>query len=221
MTPFEARPRIQARAAPSAKHGQITRSAASGPDRGAATGIELRSAQTFRRAIGHFATGVTVVTAVAEEGDVGMTASAVSSLCLEPPMLLLCVNRAARCHDVICASGRFVLHVLGDDQTALAVRFATPMAEKFDDLPVLRNQDGIRIIPGTLARFDCAVVEQLGGGTHSIFVAAVEFDYVGTGQPLVYVRGRFGRFLDDVDGVGGASAPPTWDVAMAASHLGW
>jgi flavin reductase (DIM6/NTAB) family NADH-FMN oxidoreductase RutF/DNA-binding GntR family transcriptional regulator len=149
----------------------------------------------FREVIGHFASGVTVITARHEELDYGMTASAVSSLSLEPPMLLVCVNRATVTEKAISGSGAFGVNILHDGQGDVAERFAGPHStSKFEGVEVSYGPLGNPMLADALARLECAVTETVSGGTHTIFLGRVDQAEAGSGAPLAYFRGSFGRF---------------------------
>jgi flavin reductase (DIM6/NTAB) family NADH-FMN oxidoreductase RutF/DNA-binding FadR family transcriptional regulator len=149
----------------------------------------------FREVIGHFASGVTVITACREGTDYGMTASAVSSLSLEPPMLLVCVNKATVTERAISSSGAFGVNILHEDQGHVAERFAGRHSpDKFDDVEVSYGQLGIPMLEDALARIECRVSEKVSGGTHTVFLGRVERAEARRGAPLTYFRGSFGRF---------------------------
>lgn len=149
----------------------------------------------FRRTVSRFATGVTVVTARHDGKDYGMTLSAMTSLCLEPPMLLICVNRAIPTHDAIRDSGAFVANVLAESQQWLARQFARPADDKFASVATTPSEIGAPIIGGTLAHFVCRIADRMAGGTHSIFLGdVIEADAVDGRQPLLYNHTGFGRF---------------------------
>jgi len=147
----------------------------------------------FRDVIGHFASGVTVVTALQEGRPFGTTASAVSSLSLEPPMLLICMNKDSETGRAIAAARRFALNILGEDQADTAVRFAAKGGDKFGGVPVSAGQWGEPLLAEALATLECRVVEETTGGTHFVFIAEVDRGCARTGTPLAYWRGQFGR----------------------------
>jgi flavin reductase (DIM6/NTAB) family NADH-FMN oxidoreductase RutF len=154
----------------------------------------------FRDVIGRFATGVAVITAQVDGVDYGMTASAVASLSMEPPMLLVCLNRASVTHGVIERAGAFGVNVLRVDQGEVARRFAgTDRAGKFADLAVHHGPLDTPLLDGALARIECAVSETVTGGTHTVFLGTVRHAEASDGEPLAYFRGRFGRFDDTSD----------------------
>lgn len=152
------------------------------------------SADEFRDVVGRFATGVTVITASEDGLPYGTTVSAVSSVSLDPPMVLVCLNTTSVTGAVVRRTGRFGVSVLGVDQRALAARFATKGDDKFDGVALEMLADGVPLVGGALAMLDCRVREQARGGTHTVFIAEVEHAAGRPGEPLGYFRGRFGRF---------------------------
>jgi len=148
----------------------------------------------YRHVIGGFLTGVTVVTASDAGHDQGMALSAITSVSLDPPTLLVCVNRTARTSRAIRSSGGFGVNILAADQEDLAQRFASRHADKFDGLAVDRdNPLGVPVLPDVLGWLACRVVDQLEAGTHTIFVAEVMAASGRSTEPLAYFRGGFGR----------------------------
>ena len=150
--------------------------------------------EQFRSVMGHFATGVTVVTAATPEGPVGMTANAVCSLSLEPLLLLVCFDNGARTLRVVRETGRFGVNVLAAGQADLARLFAskTPEREKFADVAHTVH-DGIPVIEGTLAWVGCTLERLIPGGDHTIGIGAVRAAERGAGtDPLVWFRGAYG-----------------------------
>jgi flavin reductase (DIM6/NTAB) family NADH-FMN oxidoreductase RutF len=167
-----------------------------------ATAEELRqmTPKEFRDIIGHFASGVTVITALHDGQPFGTTASAVSSLSLEPPMVLICLNKTSSTENAISASQRFAVNILGEDQADEAMRFATKSAaEKFKGVKVVDGEWGEPLLGDALAILECRVAEQVTGGTHSVFLAEVERASARSGTPLAYFRGQFGRIQLEQD----------------------
>jgi flavin reductase (DIM6/NTAB) family NADH-FMN oxidoreductase RutF len=146
----------------------------------------------FRSVMGHFATGVTVVTVATDDGPVGMTANAVCSLSLEPLLLLVCFDNAARTLPAVRENGRFGVNVLGSDQEDLARLFASkrPEREKFADVAHTVH-DGIPVIEGVLAWVGCRLERLIPGGDHTIGIGAVEAAEAGRGEPLLWLRGSY------------------------------
>ena len=154
----------------------------------------------FRDIIGHFASGVTVITALHDGQPFGATASAVSSLSLEPPMVLICLNKTSTTQQAVAGSGRFAVNILGEDQADEAMRFATKKtADKFKGLSVVDGEWGEPLLGDALAILECRVVEEVTGGTHSVFLAEVDRASARTGTPLAYFRGQFGRLQLEQD----------------------
>jgi 3-hydroxy-9,10-secoandrosta-1,3,5(10)-triene-9,17-dione monooxygenase reductase component len=146
----------------------------------------------FRSVMGHFATGVTVVTVATDDGPVGMTANAVCSLSLEPLLLLVCFDNAARTLPAVRANGRFGVNVLGSGQEDLARLFASkrPEREKFAGVAHTVH-DGIPVIEGVLAWVGCRLERLIPGGDHTIGIGAVEAAEAGRGEPLLWLRGSY------------------------------
>jgi flavin reductase (DIM6/NTAB) family NADH-FMN oxidoreductase RutF len=151
----------------------------------------------YRDVIGRFATGVTIVTAQAEHGPCGTTANALTSLSVEPPTLLLCLNRESATGRVVAEVGAFAINILADGQGELARRFATKGSDKFSGVSVAAGELGQPLLEDALAHLECRVTEQVAGGTHVVFIARVEHASARPGAPLAYFRGRFGR-LEEV-----------------------
>jgi flavin reductase (DIM6/NTAB) family NADH-FMN oxidoreductase RutF len=146
----------------------------------------------FRSVMGHFATGVTVVTVSTPEGPVGLTANAVCSLSLEPVLLLVCFDNDARTLPALRDIGRFGVNVLGSGQEDLARLFASklPEREKFAGVPHTVH-DGIPVIEGVLAWVGCRLERLIPGGDHTIGIGGVEAAEAGEGEPLLWFRGGY------------------------------
>lgn len=156
----------------------------------------MSDTDAYREAIAHFATGVTVVTTVTEEGRAGMTASAVASVSLDPILLLVCVNARLPTHRALERSRRFAVSVLREGQEAVARTFATPSPDKFESVQLDPRHD-LPVLADAVAWFVCDVHERFPGGDHSIFIGGVNDCGARPGaKPLVYFRSEFGR-IDD------------------------
>jgi flavin reductase (DIM6/NTAB) family NADH-FMN oxidoreductase RutF len=148
----------------------------------------------FRNVIGHFASGVTVITTSADGARHGTTASAVASLALEPPMLLVCMNRESATGLAMASTGAFAVNILGEEHGELAIRFARKGSDKFEGVELADGQCGQPLLAGAIAHLECRVTEQVAAGTHTVFIAEVEAATAQVGAPpLAYYRGRFGR----------------------------
>jgi len=156
-------------------------------------------ADDFRRVLSHFASGVTIVTTLDAEGrPAGLTASAFSSVSLDPPLVLVCVAHSAQSYPAFHAHGKFAINVLGTDHEHVARRFASsgPGHEKFTELGYRKGLLGLPIIDDALAELECTIVHAYPAGDHTIFVGQVEAaDSRGDKglEPLLYYRGRFNR----------------------------
>ena len=148
--------------------------------------------ERFRTVMGHFATGVTVVTASGANGPVGMTANAVCSLSLDPLLLLVCFDNAARTLPVVAEGERFGVNVLAKGQEPLARLFAskTPETQKFAEVRYSVH-DGIPVIEGVLAWVGCTLRQLVPGGDHTIGIGAVTAAETGSGEPLIWYRGGY------------------------------
>jgi flavin reductase (DIM6/NTAB) family NADH-FMN oxidoreductase RutF len=150
----------------------------------------------FREAISHFATGVTVITTLADGKPAGMTASAVSSLSLDPVLLLVCINHELPTHEAIENSRCFVVNVLGEGQQELALHFARPSADKFAGIELNPDHE-LPVLTEAIAYFVCDVHERFPGGDHTIFTGLVRECGAKRGQrPLLYFRSGFGTLRD-------------------------
>jgi 4-nitrophenol 2-monooxygenase / 4-nitrocatechol 4-monooxygenase, reductase component len=148
----------------------------------------------YREAAGHFTTGVAVITTLHEGRRYGVTASAVSSLSLDPPMLLVCLHRSLATRDAVVAAGRFAVNVLAEDHAALAMQFATRAPDKFAGVALEEGLDGVPLLSDALAHLQCTVVDPVDAATHTVLLAEVDGVAVAEGSPLAYFRGSFGRF---------------------------
>jgi flavin reductase (DIM6/NTAB) family NADH-FMN oxidoreductase RutF len=152
----------------------------------------------FRRVLGHFATGVTVITTCdSERRPTGLTASAFTSVSLDPPLVLVCVDHKSQSYPALLDSGRFAVNVLCLDQEAVSRRFATSRLDKFDEVPHRVSALGLPLIDGALAQLECLTVSTHVAGDHTVFVGRVEQASTGAGEPLLYYRGQYQRLSGD------------------------
>lgn len=146
----------------------------------------------FRSALSRFPSGVTVVTTRdAENRFHGITVSAFCSLSLEPPRVLICVEKTTGSHIALQSSQTFVVNMLSDEQRDLSELFASTADNKFEELKIGTGIDGIPTLPGCLATLECRVTNSYDGGDHSIFVGEVEKATVNDGDPILYFRGDY------------------------------
>ncbi|WP_108849405.1 flavin reductase [Dietzia lutea] len=148
----------------------------------------------FRNVIGHFASGVAVVTAEPDGERAGATVSAISSLSLDPPMVVVCLHNRASICAAIKAESSFAVNILSEAQGDLAERFARPAStDKFEGVQISSGPLGLPLITDALAHLECEVEEEAIGGTHTAFLARVITATASEGAPLAYFRGTFGR----------------------------
>ncbi len=149
-----------------------------------------------RKIMGHFATGVTVVTTGGTAGRHGLTANAVASLSLDPPLVLVAVDKRAATLDYLLQNRCFAINILRLDQEEISRRFATPGPKEFSDLNITSAVTESPILTDCLAFVDCEVVEILPGGDHDIFVGKIVAGEHQGGEPLLYYAGGYRRLLD-------------------------
>jgi len=151
----------------------------------------------FRRILGHWVSGVSVVATKMSDGRLcGLTANAIASVSLDPPLVLVCVEHDADSHECIRSAGIFSINVLYSDQERIARRFATwEIDTKFEGLAFREEVTGAPILDGALAWVDCRVHTEYPAGDHTIFVGEVVAGDAREGSPLLYYRGGYGRFI--------------------------
>ena len=149
--------------------------------------------RAFRDALGRFATGVTLVTCDSDIGPLGITANSFASLSLDPPLVLWSPARSSRRFDAFTRARHFAIHILRDDQIDLARAF-THHGQAWEGIDWRRSPEGVPLIDGTLARFDCRLHAIHDGGDHAIVVGEVAAAVIGQGTPLVFAGGGYGGF---------------------------
>jgi flavin reductase (DIM6/NTAB) family NADH-FMN oxidoreductase RutF len=155
------------------------------------------TADRFRHTMGHLAGGVTVITVRDAAGTaLGMTASAVTSLSLEPAMLLVCVDREAAIHDVITRSPLFGVNILASDQADVARRFADRARAAFEPGEAPEGPARLPLIAGAIAHLECRRGAVFDGGDHSIVTGVVEWTETSAGAPLLYFRSGYGSLAE-------------------------
>ncbi|MCI0485888.1 MAG: flavin reductase family protein [Blastocatellia bacterium] len=148
----------------------------------------------FRRALSRFASGVTVVTAKCEDDQLrGITVSAFSSLSLDPPLVLICIDRRASLHDHLEEGRHFAVNILAEGQEDISHRFASKVPDRFDGLACREGTAGSPLIEGALAAIECRIVHAYPGGDHTILVGEVISTNVSEGKPLLYCQGNYAR----------------------------
>ncbi len=156
------------------------------------------SPDQFRAALGRFASGVTVVIARTAQDDVhGMTASAFCSLSLQPPQVLVCVDRGSRTHPILSGADKFGVSILAEEQQHLAEFFAGVEKDRVSaeraGARFAFTANGTPLLEGALAALECRVVSKHDSGDHTIFIGEVESIRLGDGLPLLHYRGQYRR----------------------------
>ena len=165
----------------------------------------------FRRALGRFATGVTVITALTPDGaPAGCTVSAFCSVSMDPPLVLACIGRGRSMHRTLAEVTGFAVNILRSDQADLARCFARSGADRFTGVATRPAPDGVPLLDGTIASLRCERHELLEGGDHTIVLGRVVDLHVDEGEPLLYSRGAF---LDLPE--------PDWQRALATAPHEW
>lgn len=150
----------------------------------------------FRKALGTFATGVTIITAVAADGKpYGLTCNSFASVSLNPPLVLWSLGMFSQGLSVFQNSSHFTVNVLGASQQALASRFAKSSDDKFAGVEWIPGLGNAPVLADSVASFQCRAANRYYGGDHVIFLGAVEAYTYNRREPLLFARGGYGRFL--------------------------
>lgn len=146
---------------------------------------------TFRRVMRALAGTVTVISTENAGGLHGFTATAVCSVCADPPTILIVVNRSARTHAHITRRQAFVVNVIAEDQRSIAEKFSTKDDDPFGVIPHSLTANGVPMIDGTSAFLECEVREMSDVGTHTIFIGSIVNASVTGKAPLLYYDGQY------------------------------
>jgi flavin reductase (DIM6/NTAB) family NADH-FMN oxidoreductase RutF len=162
----------------------------------------LVDATSFRTVLGHSPTAVCVVTTRdADECNHGITVSSYASLSLDPPLVLACIDRRARIHQVLCTATSFSISVLSADQERVARRFSSQCDDRFAGIASSRGCSGNMLIADALAHLECDLVARQDGGDHAIIIGAVKFAQARAGRPLLHFRGSYRELAEICDQV--------------------
>ena len=174
------------------------------------------SSREFRRACGHFLTGVTIVTARAADGaPAGLTVNSFTSVSLEPPLVLVCVDRRSATYPAFVQGSHYAVHVLRHDQRELSTRFATPRTDRFAGLVWRPGLGGAPLLREFTALFECVALTAQDAGDHGLFVGRVErVEIRDSDSPLAFYRGAYVRIERE-----GAERLP--EEAAELWRLGW
>ena len=146
----------------------------------------------LRRVMGHFATGVTVITTRDENGrPFGLTANAVTSVSLTPPLILVCVDKTADTYPYFDRSKVFTVNILSDGQEGISRRFATTGIEKFEGVGYHRTETGCAVLDDAVGHLDCRIIDSYDAGDHTIYMGEVLSADANDVPPLLFFRGGY------------------------------
>jgi flavin reductase (DIM6/NTAB) family NADH-FMN oxidoreductase RutF len=146
----------------------------------------------LRNVMGNFATGVTIITTKDTTGKpFGLTANAFSSLSLDPPLLLICVDKKVDCYACFEETKVFGVNFLSEDQDQLSTRFATKGIEKFEGVPYTLGELGVALLDGAVAHIECKLINAYEGGDHTIYIGEIQNATVLSDRPLLFFRGKY------------------------------
>ena len=150
---------------------------------------------TYRTVLGHFATGVSLITAVDGEEPVGMACNSFTSVSLDPALVLFCAAKSSSTWPRIQSSGKWAANILGEDGEEMCRLFAQKGADRFAHVSYTIGRSGSPILRDALAFVDCETIAEHDAGDHLIVVGKVlELGYQSEGKPLLFYRGGYGRF---------------------------
>jgi len=150
---------------------------------------------SFRTVLGHFATGVTIITAMDGDEPIGVSANSFTSVSLDPPLVLFCAAKASTTWPRIEAAGKFTVNILNEHQEDVCRVFATKGADRFSRIGWRTSANGQPILHDSLAYIDCEMQEQHDAGDHIIVVGRVqELGVLSEEGPLLFYRGGYGKF---------------------------
>lgn len=146
----------------------------------------------LRRVMGHFATGVTIITTISKDGaPFGLTANAFTSVSLDPPLLLISVDKKAESYPYFEESKVFTVNILGQEQEGLSRRFAVSGGDKFQGVAYRAGANGAPILEGALAFLECRLYAVYAGGDHTLFLGEIDEAETREIKPLIFYRGGY------------------------------
>jgi flavin reductase (DIM6/NTAB) family NADH-FMN oxidoreductase RutF len=151
----------------------------------------------LRRVMGHFATGVTIITTISKDGTpYGLTANAFMSVSLEPALLLISVDKKAESYSFFEESRVFTVNILRDDQEGLSRKFAVSGGNKFEAVAYRRGANNVPILEDTLSHIECRLSAAYDGGDHTLYLGEVLEAETREGRPLLFYRGGYRAFSE-------------------------
>ena len=148
----------------------------------------------IRNVMGHFATGVTVITTKDKSGTPqGITANAFTSLSMDPPMVLICIDKKANCYDCFEESNVFAVNFLGEHQEHLSTRFATKGIEKFEGIEWRRGEHDEPLLEDAIGYVTCTIKHSYEGGDHTIYLGQILTAEASGDRPLLFFKGKYHR----------------------------
>ncbi|OYU34515.1 flavin reductase family protein [Novosphingobium sp. PASSN1] len=153
----------------------------------------------FRSVLGHYPTGVCVITGADEDGTAaGLVVGSFTSVSLDPPLVAFFPDRSSSSWPRLRGSGYFCVNVLADDQIDLCRRFAARGGDKFEGIPYRLSRRGIPLLGGVVAHIECAIADEIDAGDHTIVLGLVEALAVERAAgPLLFLKGTYGAFAAD------------------------
>lgn len=152
----------------------------------------------LRQAFGRFATGIAVITTLDTQGaPYGLTINSFVSVSMDPPLISWNVIRGSTAHQIISQQGRFVVNILAHDQKQVAQQMTGPIENRFDGMACSVSDDGLPLIDGALAAFECDTHALIEAGDHDIILGRVSRFTHHEGPPLVYWKGRYASATPD------------------------
>ena len=155
----------------------------------------------FRRTLGRFATGVTIVTTLDGKTDHGMTVNAFTSVSLDPPLVLVCCDKKAESYELMKKSKVFAVNILSDSQKQVSVNFSRPELKpiRFQNFKIRREVTGAAVLQDAIAFMDCRVVTIHNAGDHEIFVGQVEkLGYKEGSDPMLFYAGKYRKIGPEI-----------------------
>jgi len=152
------------------------------------------TSEQFRKACGRFPTGVTVTTTLGDDGTPhGITVSSFTSVSLDPPLVLVCIDLRSQMTEHLKMDRPFAINILGDHQQHLSVQFSKRLKDRFDNVPWYPGCNGVPLLSDVPAAFECRVTRMIDAGDHRMILGLVQHISFGAKRPLTYVNSAYQR----------------------------